>query len=308
MSNVTATNSQLLLSGAYSDLILRCQGQEFRVHKNIVCSQSPVLATGLDVTDAMQEADTSTIEVNFDLTTLNCMLDFMYTGDYKKAPLRNDGTETGVLPDSYPVMKAWTPAALTYHESVNSIANHYGVMALAKLSANRIKALLDDDESFTPEAFCTLMRQIVDSKRDKYFQQVLVEQAAHHLPELVNQDIFSEGGIGNNMAAEVLKVCASHMKLSEVIQNKLAEDIMKEKERADKHKKLADSLERAFDELQYVLASNDNCRGQDCGVPFGCAIERRVPPEEERYLIRCKRCEHEHITPESDTSSAMTTF
>lgn len=40
--------SQLLESGKYSDMTLECQGHKFRVHKMVVCSQSPVLAAAMD--------------------------------------------------------------------------------------------------------------------------------------------------------------------------------------------------------------------------------------------------------------------
>ncbi|KAI0913842.1 hypothetical protein F4823DRAFT_575669 [Ustulina deusta] len=47
MANVGTTVAQLLLSEKYSDLTLVCNGQEFRVHKAIVCPQSPVIDSAL---------------------------------------------------------------------------------------------------------------------------------------------------------------------------------------------------------------------------------------------------------------------
>lgn len=40
--------AQLMHTGKYSDLMLVCAGQEFRVHKMIVCSQSSVIAAAVD--------------------------------------------------------------------------------------------------------------------------------------------------------------------------------------------------------------------------------------------------------------------
>jgi hypothetical protein len=40
--------AQLVNSKKYSDLKLVCQGEEFKVHKAIVCMQSPVLAAACD--------------------------------------------------------------------------------------------------------------------------------------------------------------------------------------------------------------------------------------------------------------------
>lgn len=40
--------AQLMDSEKYSDLKLVCQGLEFKVHKAIICTQSPVLAAACD--------------------------------------------------------------------------------------------------------------------------------------------------------------------------------------------------------------------------------------------------------------------
>ena len=39
---------EMMLSQKYTDLVLCCQGKEFKVHKAIVCTQSPVLAAACD--------------------------------------------------------------------------------------------------------------------------------------------------------------------------------------------------------------------------------------------------------------------
>jgi len=44
----TSALAQLMGSEKYSDLKLVCEGHEFRVHKAIVCSQSPVLTAACD--------------------------------------------------------------------------------------------------------------------------------------------------------------------------------------------------------------------------------------------------------------------
>lgn len=38
----------LLKEGKYSDLTIICQKKEFKVHRNIICAQSPVLAAAID--------------------------------------------------------------------------------------------------------------------------------------------------------------------------------------------------------------------------------------------------------------------
>lgn len=37
------SNEALLKSGKYHDFVLNCKGTEFRVHRSIICSKSPVL-------------------------------------------------------------------------------------------------------------------------------------------------------------------------------------------------------------------------------------------------------------------------
>lgn len=45
MANLDFTH--LMTSGKFSDLKLVCQGTEFKIHKVVACSESPVIATAL---------------------------------------------------------------------------------------------------------------------------------------------------------------------------------------------------------------------------------------------------------------------
>ena len=47
--NITIlTIHRLYTTGKYTDLVVKCQGKEFKVHRAIVCSQSKPLAAALD--------------------------------------------------------------------------------------------------------------------------------------------------------------------------------------------------------------------------------------------------------------------
>jgi hypothetical protein len=43
-----AVLAQLLQTGKYSDMTLVCAGKEFKLHRNIVCPQSSVIAAAVD--------------------------------------------------------------------------------------------------------------------------------------------------------------------------------------------------------------------------------------------------------------------
>jgi speckle-type POZ protein len=87
---------KLLQSGKFSDLTLRCDGHEFKVHKGILASKSPVfdaelsgpfkvcnLALLFNEADHAQEASEGIIEIKeFRPETVRQMVQFLYTGDY----------------------------------------------------------------------------------------------------------------------------------------------------------------------------------------------------------------------------------
>ncbi|KAI1736977.1 hypothetical protein F4680DRAFT_468661 [Xylaria scruposa] len=244
--NVTKTNTVLLKSGKYSDLTLVCEGRKLRVHKCIVCIQSPVIAAALEsnlkvlANDSIsalcrwldsnpvlttQDVEINTIEVDFSLEALECMLYYMYTGDYKEEPakhvriLQSAYFAQSVQPDpvngtdqctqrtrvSEGKTKPITSEALMYHAYVNKIADHYGVEYLSILSAMKIGNLLK--ERWSADAFCDFI-EVVDLTRNEKIREIVVNAAVDNLPELVSKDIFSKGKVANSIAAEALKISA----------------------------------------------------------------------------------------------------
>ncbi|KAG0646595.1 hypothetical protein D0Z07_7566 [Hyphodiscus hymeniophilus] len=80
-SNISNILPELYKSGRYSDMTVKCQGREWKVHRNIVCSQSKPLAAALD--GNFEEASTGVINLDDDeLETVERALFFLYNSNY----------------------------------------------------------------------------------------------------------------------------------------------------------------------------------------------------------------------------------
>ncbi|KAI0858648.1 hypothetical protein F4860DRAFT_526880 [Xylaria cubensis] len=314
MANVASTGAELLRSGEYSDFTLVCKGQEFRVHKSIVCPQSPVIAAALK--SKFKEAKTNTIEVNFEPAILKCMLDYMYTGHYKDpAPVqpvqsvqdaqpsqpsqpaqpKSRGSPAQPRTEKKPV-DATISQDLIYHAHVNSIADYYNVMNLAKVSATKIGELLD--KRWSADAFCDLMQECRGSTGDKNLQKVLMQIAATHLFELTTKNLFSEGKIANDIAAGVLAASIKIFrdKASEVM--KLNNQVLAEAAKVE-------HLEKNLKELTDVLLATRGCCKRECSNVFGCTIQRPTQNDEKRWLVRCSKCGCRHMYDQKRESAIL---
>ena len=63
---------------------LRCETREFKVHKNFLCSRSPVLRAM--ILGKMKEAQENEVSIeDLDAETLAIMISFIYTGNFEVA-------------------------------------------------------------------------------------------------------------------------------------------------------------------------------------------------------------------------------
>ncbi|KAF7914419.1 uncharacterized protein EAF01_000825 [Botrytis porri] len=97
--------SQLYTTGKYTDLIIKCQGKEFKVHRAIVCSQSKPIAAAID--HGFKEASDGVFNFEEDEPEIvEYIIRFLYDGLYSVSKQRKypdtatwRGNATSVMPD-----------------------------------------------------------------------------------------------------------------------------------------------------------------------------------------------------------------
>ena len=79
LNNVSTGMKKMLSNGLHSDLTIRCGRKEFKVHKAVLASQSPVFRRMLE--SDMKEQRTNVIEISdVDQAVISDMLAYIYTG------------------------------------------------------------------------------------------------------------------------------------------------------------------------------------------------------------------------------------
>ncbi|KAI0509421.1 hypothetical protein F5B22DRAFT_658171 [Xylaria bambusicola] len=283
--------AMLLQSGEHSDLTLMCKGREFKVHKAIVCTQSPIIDRMIK--SKLKEAQTNTIEVKFELHILKCMLNYMYTTDYKvelPSTEENSKQEASAQPAANKRVQVFptTAEVLLYHAHVNDIAEYYDVTDLAVLSAERIACLLQ--KPFSAETFCDFIEKTEGLTGDQNLQQKLTAIAASNIVALLEKDFFSTKEIGNNMASGVLQGVTKPFKAYQAKVIKLQGKLRAQDLEISRLTKSSLQLHENLDELVKVSTSTRACVKSSCMVRFGSIIEPPSQNLEGRWMIRCASC------------------
>ncbi|OXV05207.1 hypothetical protein Egran_07025 [Elaphomyces granulatus] len=250
MSSRTPFNyEELMRSQKYTDLTLSCQGQEFKVHRAIVCTESSVFAAACD--DGFKE--TATIHLDgFDVDTVKQIIMFMYTHTYHDitqaepegvAVLGADspqetasavGTETkGELQlnvhqtasvvetetkgETGEVVRSKTLKSLLFHVKMNSIANYYDISELRHYASTKVQNILNT--SWSSRDFSVVIREVVNSTKDKELHDILSGVMAAHIDELI--------GLGEDIAPpEVISDFAGNVLRKLTVATKSMKDIL----------------------------------------------------------------------------------
>ena len=69
---------RLFLSGLYSDATIKARGQEWKVHRAIICPQSKYFENALKSDNGFVEGKTATIDLREEPDHVNAMLEFIY--------------------------------------------------------------------------------------------------------------------------------------------------------------------------------------------------------------------------------------
>lgn len=172
-SSLTTSIGDLLATGKYSDLEIRCDGRSFIVHRNIVCGRSDVMDK--ECGGGFLEAQARIIEHSvFDSSAVDRMLQFMYRNDYQLGTAcptiedRNTATRDTIAASSpasgttdeetaaSTMAEADAEDELVAHVYVYAIADYYDLPALQNLAVTKFNSSADKWESISTEALVEL--------------------------------------------------------------------------------------------------------------------------------------------------------
>ncbi|KAH7171694.1 hypothetical protein DER46DRAFT_656342 [Fusarium sp. MPI-SDFR-AT-0072] len=295
----------LVQSGEFSDFTLICKDRKFELHQMIVCPQSSVIAAAL-------RGGFEIITVNeFDVVTVQNMVTFLYTGDYKLAPepekkpaqhdhdeKREDGEidsdEDKMSEDTRASQKIGDKTAeqIISHLRVNAIADYYNIEKLAKLSTGKIDLILKKEVDFF------IIPQIIDemstSNRDAELRSLIASATARYIEELTSSQVLRTIDLEHHLTIEILEACGERIQ-------QLMEDLSGAHGLKNQYKHAKDLHERGQNltvaKVRSVIEQLKNtpkCR--NCKREFGCYIEE--PPsgltEGNNFVLRCAGCQCRH--------------
>ncbi|KAI6869602.1 hypothetical protein KC338_g2495 [Hortaea werneckii] len=181
----------LWCTGKGSDLTIRCEGRDFKVHKTVICLASPVLDRACN--NSLLETHTRLIEHNeYDADTVERMIGYMYTDDY---PLPSAPTIS--VPNYTPGASGATEeltiigvnARLIIHARLCAIGEYYDIPGLRDLAFRRFKY---DIQTFALEGFVYVVREVHElvSKDETRLRGIIRDVCFRNLDKFANDGFF----------------------------------------------------------------------------------------------------------------------
>lgn len=166
---------------SHSDLVIKCQGHEFKVQKSAVCPQSPILAAQMH--GNWHEPLTRMIEVEqFDAGTIARLLHYLYFVDYS-----TDATSKYVLTSALDC--AETNRILLVHARVTAAADYYQIADLKKFAA---QSFLDAAEKWSSLGFSEVIQVVYSllTSKDRSLKDTVRDVTICHWREVKSSTWF----------------------------------------------------------------------------------------------------------------------
>ncbi|CZR69761.1 uncharacterized protein PAC_19661 [Phialocephala subalpina] len=220
MYSISGLLADMLESGRYSDLTIKCSGKVFKVHRNVVCLQSKPLAAHVD--GGFAEAITGEINLPGDHPqTLERLIKFLYTGNFDAIPSADEAANeisyatTEEL--SSDLAEEVSRKAAEGHSGilitctrVFIMAEKYDIPDLKNLAKTKFEGAISTE--WNTCALSVSLRLMYDElpESDRLIKDVAIEAAASHVKELTDRGEFAalcrENG---DIALDVLKACSN---------------------------------------------------------------------------------------------------
>ncbi|RFU25153.1 hypothetical protein B7463_g11194, partial [Scytalidium lignicola] len=300
---------QLMNSGQFCDFEIVCEEEVFKVHKAIVCFQSPVIEAALK---DWKEAETNILRIDsFDTVTVKRMIEFLYTGEYQVNLEERDAQSLSTIqderritipqsllnrPDDDDVMAGLQPnisskqtAVLQHHIHVNAIADYFNITKLNQLSVSKIQHILQTNWSAV--AFCGVVQEALGSTSDKQLHELVASAAAEHIRELIELDSFSDLESMSTFAINVLRGCDKRIQKLETdlayTKMELHADLTDQKSLLQQETARAGHIIDNVEKCLRVLSRTESCCNGTCNAEFSCYIEQHGRVVEPLYTLRC---------------------
>ncbi|KAG4261389.1 hypothetical protein FPRO04_10605 [Fusarium proliferatum] len=126
-------------SGEFTDFTLTCDGRDIKVHKIIICSQSPVFRAACS--GQFKEAFSGTYDLkSHQPDMIQLMVDYLYTGDYSIHMNEPDN-----LDETKESNTSSNSGALSTHAIMYALGDEYDIKGLRDLSARKYSWSLDEN-------------------------------------------------------------------------------------------------------------------------------------------------------------------
>lgn len=328
MSFTTLPHSyaKLLQSEKFSDVVLKCQDKEFKVHKAIVCSQSDVLLAACDgefkvrstsltlpvhcsllIWSVFKEATSNIINIDeFEPETVEQMVKYMYTGRYFPGPLDDmpDDTvdvetlSTTAEPSNHEATdaqerktdsKSTILERLLPHIKVNAIGDYYAIPKLCYLANLEIQCILN--VRWSPSYFSAVIESATNLTGDRTLHEVLATAAAGNIESLVDAwEIIPCMEMANNVIRKVVAANRETVKRYDDQITGLQAQIAALKQESENGEKARKNVRLFID----LLNRTPNCRNNSCKETFPLYMEPQGHPAHPSYALRCTSCKCRH--------------
>ena len=310
----------LMESEKYSDLIIKCQGQEWHVHKAIICSASPFLAKECD--SQMREGWSGIInhDETFDADTVGRMIPYIYKQTYEVSG--EDGLslsrseEGGDVGGDAARQSVDINDILTAHVEVYGIGDYYNIKNLKIFAAERFDSI--SKRGLVVDGLLDVIKAVNarTSHTDRALRDVLRNYAMSHRAELVSNTPFitelADLPDVQDFAADMFRE-AVRQQLSDkaefeqqvaTLHRTTTEKDQKVRQLETEKREMQDSASEKYKHLESVMAklieSLDSlpavCRSWHCDqeFPTEMVFERkghaRYGAGEENRVVRCGKC------------------
>ncbi|EGX94301.1 BTB/POZ fold domain containing protein [Cordyceps militaris CM01] len=286
--------AQIKLLEEYSDTVFSCQGTLFKVHKAVVCSQSPVIQAAMR--SGFQESGNNTLNMDtFTPALVKHFIQFLYSKDYDDVyiPDKDEPQADKKIADQvaepngesefseWLVSSARSPSlggksqqpevhdpvyqTILVHTRMNAMADYYDVPELATIANMRISAILADASPHKPWiiGLPAIAEVALDIVHNHGLSDILATAIVEHIDTILAMGTLDTSPLMTPFGLELLKKCNA-------VNQVISKSPLTKSYRTSKHPGRKQVLDRC----------------QICSGRFNCTIEAVIG----ELVVHCDHC------------------